>query len=124
MKISFFLIPFLFTVAGCFREKYATPKVVLDFSGIETFVSLAQQAKPDTTTLDSLLRMEPYQKTKEWLAKRLGFQEHDLKTLYYHALFPERYQLGPIHNRGDFVPERSEERRVGKECRSRWSRDH
>src|SRR2546430_16060813 len=25
---------------------------------------------------------------------------------------------------GAFVPERSEERRVGKECRSRWSPDH
>src|SRR5690349_22113649 len=31
---------------------------------------------------------------------------------------------GPIAGVGSLPPRRSEERRVGKECRSRWSPDH
>src|SRR5690348_3008222 len=31
---------------------------------------------------------------------------------------------GRVHNKINFAPERSEERRVGKECRSRWSPYH
>src|SRR5206468_12219175 len=41
----------------------------------------------------------------------------------------ELFRLAPIHIglleiRGTFFSGRSEERRVGKECRSRWSPDH
>ena len=62
---------------------------------------------------------------------RIGIRAHDVKYAPLDELIPN------IHNQGfhcmhialsksikEFKPERSEERRVGKECRSRWSPYH
>ena len=46
--------------------------------------------------------------------------EHGLGESLFLGLF---YAISAFNNAG-FVPERSEERRVGKECRSRWSPYH
>ena len=50
-----------------------------------------------------------------------------LRAILADLPFRVHFALGNHDSRGDFLawfPERSEERRVGKECRSRWSPYH
>src|SRR5256885_12769048 len=48
----------------------------------------------------------------------------DLDHLYSHARKPVHHRFARRTGRGGRENERSEERRVGKECRSRWSPYH
>src|SRR5258708_24501030 len=65
---------------------------------------------------------------------RIGLMSSQLKTqeliqLFYSIYNPEASEGQKIQNTGDYTTpmvaaQRSEERRVGKECRSRWSPYH
>src|SRR3712207_7154793 len=52
-----------------------------------------------------------------WLNPLLRFEGFEAKAKGIRAMLPHVDEFRPIHNR-------SEERRVGKECRSRWSPYH
>src|SRR3712207_9172216 len=58
------------------------------------------------------IRMGVHEKDREWFS---NYAEH-ADGLYDMAYVPDKYALGE--------EKRSEERRVGKECRSRWSPYH
>ena len=55
---------------------------------------------------------------------RAKFIEDALRSLQQQQLAYERFQVIIINNNSTDETERSEERRVGKECRSRWSPYH
>ena len=60
------------------------------------------------------------------VAEILSGMEHEppVKGGDYHPTAPQPEKAPTPYRDGDFVPDRSEERRVGKECRSRWSPYH
>ena len=60
---------------------------------------------------------------KEWNAQEFGaLSDGDLASLELRTTRLEETRL--LHDAGDQGSSRSEERRVGKECRSRWSPYH
>src|SRR2546425_552253 len=71
--------------------------------------------------LDSLRALELDTATTVAVALVLRFLQGHLQTALPHIAFPKRQQTGTTMLLG---PVRSEERRVGKECRSRWSPYH
>ena len=66
-----------------------------------------------------------YRRIKGWIDQGLtGSVRHVSLTTRSSALLPDESGLRPALQRQPFMKHRSEERRVGKECRSRWSPYH
>src|SRR5690348_12310720 len=61
----------------------------------------------------------------DWDAQMLFFLHHDYRVIAHDRRGHGRStQTGDGHDMDHYADDRSEERRVGKECRSRWSADH
>ena len=62
-------------------------------------------------------------KTKSWFFEKINKIDKPLARLIKRKR--EKTQINGIRNeKGEVTTDRSEERRVGKECRSRWSPYH
>ena len=72
--------------------------------------------------------IETYYKLVNLLDKELGISPNEsIQQLYHEVLAKDRSERKTkqfLRNTDHFFAERSEERRVGKECRSRWSPYH
>src|SRR5438046_10400092 len=67
---------------------------------------------------------DPLQRLKQ-LAQEMGIERPTRRTKRAFLRVAQRLGIEcPAETRGSRAPMRSEERRVGKECRSRWSAAH
>ena len=87
----------------------------------------------ERTTLTNLIHNEDYCRKVIPFIKPLYFTNRDERIIFEEIeKFLEKYNALPtketltigIDSRKDLTEDRSEERRVGKECRSRWSPYH
>src|SRR5262249_57291537 len=94
-------------------------------------VAWSQPSEADVFVAEGILALEDkkYDEALASFQRALQREPGHVEALYYAGVTlmaqNKAAEAAPLLERARRIsPDRSEERRVGKECRSRWSRDH
>src|SRR3712207_5156161 len=114
------------------QEKFQISNLKLHLSELEKKEQIKPQVsrrremikiRAEINTIERKKAVERINETKSWFFEKINKIDKPLARLTKKKR--EKAQINKIRNeRGEITTDRSEERRVGKECRSRWSPYH
>src|SRR5687767_274757 len=99
------------------------PRVAMRREDIRNIAIIAHVDHGKTTLVDAMLRQSHIFRDNQQVAERV-MDSNDLERERGITIMAKNTAITYRGTKINIVDTRSEERRVGKECRSRWSPDH